>query len=343
QYRLLNTIELAQVIHQQLSAIGKGHQPDPKGLEEDFFVRGGEDMLRRLINAWGINPKRHFPRKTVDDGKEMDVAIGIAAINYCINGGKQFVLSLDKSGTESGEITIGFSRQQWLSFDESAQPSYTRWRLRDESASGVALAKRGVASEHVRVGDLVATRTPGEDSPWEIAVMRWMKSTRPVDMEIGMKRLAPTADPVAIKVFKAKPGEPQAPEEDTSADEPQVTSTETHAASEEPRDETNGVENEEQNEEKESQAESMDAADDETITVSSSVPEEQGGDFLPALLLPRVRVLNQPQSLVTYRGTFKPDRLLLLDNGQTRYKILATKLVEITDTFERFQFMLPEE
>ncbi len=343
QYRLLNTIDLAQVIHQQLSAIHKGHQPDPKGLEKDFFVQGGEDMLRRLINAWGINPKRHFPRKTVDDGKEMDVAIGIAAINYCINGGKQFVLSLDKSGTESGEITIGFSRQQWLSFDESAQPSYTRWRLRDESASGVALAKRGVASEHVRVGDLVATRTPGEDSPWEIAVMRWMKSTRPVDMEIGMKRLAPTADPVAIKVFKAKPGEPQAPEEDTSADEPQVTSTETHAASEEPRDETNGVENEEQNEEKESQAESMDAADDETITVSSSVPEEQGGDFLPALLLPRVRVLNQPQSLVTYRGTFKPDRLLLLDNGQTRYKILATKLVEITDTFERFQFMLPEE
>lgn len=340
QYRLLNTIDLAQVIHQQLSAIHKGHQPDPKGLEKDFFVQGGEDMLRRLINAWGINPKRHFSRKTVDAGKEMDVAIGIAAINYCINGGKKFVLSSDKSETKSGEITIGSSRQQWLSFDESAQPSYTGWELHDESASGIALAKHGVASEHVRVGDLVATRTPGEDSPWGIAVIRWMKSTRPVDLEIGMKRLAPTADPVAIKAFKAKPEEPQAPEEETGADQ---ASTETHAASEEPRDETNGVEDAEQNEEKESPAKGTDAADDETITVSSSVPEEQGGDFLPALLLPRVRVLNQPQTLVTYRGAFKPDRLLLLDNGQTRYKILTTKLVEITDTFERFQFMLAEE
>jgi hypothetical protein len=326
QYRLLNTIDLAQVIHQQLSAMDKGHQPDPKGLEEDFFVQGGEDMLRRLINAWGINPKR---------------AIGIAAINYCINGGKEFVLSSNDHDTESVEITIASSRQQWLSFDESAQPSHTRWKLRDESASGFALAKHGVESEHVRVGDLVATRPPGEDDPWGIAVIRWMKSMRAIDMEIGMKRLAPTADPVAIKVFKAKPEEPRAPEEDTSADE---GSTETHAVSEEPRDETNDVEDEEQNEEIESQAEDTDdAADDETITVSSSVPEEQGGDFLPALLLPRVRVLNQPQTLVTYRGTFKPDRLLLLDNGQTRNKILATKLVEITDTFERFQFMLAEE
>jgi hypothetical protein len=333
QYRLLNTIELAQVIHQQLSAIHKGHQPDPKGLDEDFFAQGGEDMLRRLINAWGINPKRHFPRKMVDDGNEMDVAIGIAAINYCINGSKEFALSSENSETASDGITIGSSGQQWLSFDESAQPSHTPWKLRDESASGFALAKHGVESEHLRVGDLVATRTAGEENPWGIAVIRWMKSTQAVDMEIGMKRLAPTADPVAIKVFKVKP------EEDTSADE---ASTETHAASEEPRDATNGVEDEEQNEEIESQVEDTDAADDETITVFS-VPEEQGGDFLPALLLSRVRVLNQPQTLVTYRGTFKPDRLLLLDNGRTRNKILATKLVEITDTFERFQFMLAEE
>lgn len=341
QYRLLNTIELAQVIHQQLSAIHKGHQPDPKGLEEDFFVQGGEDMLRRLINTWGINPKRHFPRKTVDDGNELDVAIGIAAINYCVNGDKEFALSSDNSETEAGEITIGASKQQWLPFDESAQPSHTAWKLRDESASGFALAKHGVESEHIRIGDLVATRTPGEHNPWGIAVIRWMKSTQAVDMEIGMKRLAPTADPVAIKVFKAKPEEPQAPEEDASADK---ASTETHAESEEPRDETNGVEDEEKNEEIESQAENTDdVVDDETITVSSSIPEEQGGDFLPALLLPRVRVLNQPQTLVAYRGTFKPDRLLLLDNGQTRNKILATKLVEITDTFERFQFMLAEE
>ncbi len=340
QYRLLNTIELAQVIHQQLSAIRKGHQPDPKGLEEDFFAQGGEDMLRRLINAWGINPKRHFPRKMVDDGNEMDVAIGIAAINYCINGGKKFVLSSDNNEIESNEITISSSKQQWLSFDESIQPSYTSWKLRDESASGIALAKHGVESEHVRVGDLVATRASGEDDPWGIAVIRWMKNTRPVDMEIGMKRLAPTADPVAIKVFKVKPREPQAPEEDSSANE---ASADTHAAPDEPGDETDGASEEQQNQELESQTQDTEATENEAITVSSSGPEEQGGDFLPALLLPRVRILNQPQTLITYRGTFKPDRLLVLDNGHTRNKILATKLVEITDTFERFQFMLAEE
>lgn len=340
QYRLLNTIELAQVIHQQLSAIRKGHQPDPKGLEEDFFVQGGEDMLRRLINAWGINPKRHFPRKMVGDGNDMDVAIGIAAINYCINGGKKFVLSSDNNELESSEITISSSKQQSLSFDESIQPSYTSWKLRDESASGIALAKHGVESEHVRVGDLVAARPSGEDDPWGIAVIRWMKNTRPVDMEIGMKRLAPTADPVAIKVFKVKPEEPQTPGEDTSANE---ASADTPAAPEEAGDETDGAYEEEQNEELENQTEETPATDNETITVSSSGPEEQGGDFLPALLLPRVRVLNQPQTLITYRGTFKPDRLLVLDNGHTRNKILATKLVEITDTFERFQFMLAEE
>ena len=66
------------------------------------------------------------------------------------------------------------------------------------------------------------------------------------------------------------------------------------------------------------------------------------GEFLPALLLPRIKTLNRTQRLVTYKGIFKPDRHLYLDDGEVGHKIRATKRIEATDGFELFQFKLSE-
>ncbi len=261
RYRLLNSIELAQVIHQQLTALRKGHEPDPKGLEVDFFTDDARDMLGRMIKVWGINPTRSFPRTDFKQGDEVDVAIGITWINYCVNGGKSFAPSTGADELECGETFL------------TDQTGYSSWVLRDESATGFALAKAGVSEGSVRVGDLVATRSRTHDQAWGIGIIRWLKSTGPVDIEAGVSRLAPTADPVAIKIL-----------------------TDDHA----------------------------------------------DGDFLPALLLPRIKTLNRTQRLVTYKGIFKPDRHLYLDDGEVGHKIRATKRIEATDAFELFQFKLSE-
>ena len=53
RYRILNTIELARQVHAQLTLLAKGDLPPAEGLRENFFKECGQDLLRRLVSAWG--------------------------------------------------------------------------------------------------------------------------------------------------------------------------------------------------------------------------------------------------------------------------------------------------
>ncbi len=64
----------------------------------------------------------------------------------------------------------------------------------------------------------------------------------------------------------------------------------------------------------------------------------EGTPFQPALLLPEVPALKQPERLVAARGTFHPQREFEL-RGQAGSRIVrATRLLEQTDSFEIFLF-----
>jgi hypothetical protein len=61
--------------------------------------------------------------------------------------------------------------------------------------------------------------------------------------------------------------------------------------------------------------------------------------FQAALLLPEILLLKQPETLITPRGTFGPQRELLLElDGNTTHTVRAVKLVEQTAGYERFEF-----
>ena len=62
------------------------------------------------------------------------------------------------------------------------------------------------------------------------------------------------------------------------------------------------------------------------------------GEIKMALLLPEVKALRQASTLITPRGMFAPGRQLILDNGYRTYPIRATKLMNVTGSFEQFQF-----
>ncbi len=203
RYRLLNTVELARQIHTQLTSIQKGLEPEAEGLDEKLFKKkSGEDMLLRLINAWGINPKRHFQR-AAKSAAQIDVAIGIDAINYWVNDGKKFATSSSFVGPLSQRTAVGafehVQREQ-----EIPELKYSSWNIRDESADGLALVKNGLIKDRVRVGDLVATKASEKAKGWEIGVVRWVKSASPSHVDIGTQRLSPNAEPVVIKTFNEK-------------------------------------------------------------------------------------------------------------------------------------------
>ncbi len=213
QYRILNTVELARSIHSQLTIIQRGKKPAPDGLHQDFFE--GEyiqDMLKRLISSWGVIPKRSFSR-TSKKGNYVDVAIGIRAINHWLNGGREFILSSEFVGpmpqqrhSVGGKYvhdTISDGKDATLAENQTVEIDpeliYASWNIMDESAGGLAIAKDQVKHQQVRVGDIIAVRSP-ESGYWEVSAIRWVKTSESGSLEIGMKRISPIARPVKLKL-----------------------------------------------------------------------------------------------------------------------------------------------
>lgn len=196
RYRLLNTVELARVVHTHLTSLTNGERPHPDGLENTFFNESMSDLLRRLINVWGLHPKRGF-RRNRSNRQKMDVAIGINSISYWLNGCARFIASSSFVGPAPSPRANGAAQEQ-----KEVQPDlkYASWDVLDESAGGFSLALDGAAGVRMRVGDLLAVRSPGAGS-WSLAAVRWVRSPNPSEIEIGAQRIAPAADPVAIKLI----------------------------------------------------------------------------------------------------------------------------------------------
>lgn len=197
RYCLLNTVELARRVHLQLKHLQNGETP-PCNLPADFYRNGGQEMLLRLINVWGVNPKRTFRRNSRSD-RRIDLVIGLDAIAYALNGARRFVVSAELFGPFPQRTNIGiFARAQESSI-HSPDFQHSTWEVKDESAGGMSLRKTGVLHRRVKVGDLVAARFDG-DAAWNISAIRWVKSANPSMVEIGTQRLAPAAVAVVVKI-----------------------------------------------------------------------------------------------------------------------------------------------
>ncbi len=266
-YRLLNTVELARLAHTQLTLFKNGQPPPPEGLRENFFQESGQELFKRIIGAWGVNPQRNF-RRSHRDGHQVDIAVGLDAINYWINGGKKFVVSSNFVGPMPQRTQLGIDDKK-PAVARMAEREYSTWDVADESAGGLALSKNGQIRVPVHVGDLVITRPPGIGSAWGVGVIRWVKSPGSSSVEIGIQHLAPGAEPAVIK------------------------------------------------------------------TVSEKKIES---DFLPALLLPEIKPLKQPQTLIVQRGICKPGVEIFMDNGYRLHRIAPTRIIEASHSFEQFSF-----
>jgi len=266
-YRLLNTVELARLAHMQLTLLKNGQLPPPEGLQENFYQENGQELLKRVVSAWGVNPQRNF-RRSQPSGHQVDIAVGLDAINYWINGGRKFVVSSSFVGPLPQRTQLGIEEKKTAAARMSER-EYSTWDVEDESAGGLALSKTGQINVPVHVGDLVITRPPGIGSAWSVGVIRWVKSAASSNVDIGIQHLAPSAEPAVIK------------------------------------------------------------------TVSEKKIES---DFLPALLLPEIKPLKQPQTLITQRGICKPGVEIFMDNGYRLSRIAPTRLVETSHSFEQFCF-----
>lgn len=208
---MLSSLELARTIHGQLTEYKNGDKPSPNGLDEDFFDQSAHQMLLRLINAWGVNPKRIFPRSP-QSGKNVELTFGLKSICFYTNQSHKFITSAELMGPIKQRTRIGtlYAKTESMEepeeqsagiFDETERQLHSTWTIIDESAGGLALGTSDLTHIKVRVGDLAGIQEENSASVWGLAIVRWVKCVSSNRMEIGIQRLAPKARPVAIKTL----------------------------------------------------------------------------------------------------------------------------------------------
>jgi hypothetical protein len=70
------------------------------------------------------------------------------------------------------------------------------------------------------------------------------------------------------------------------------------------------------------------------------VNQQQTKDFSLAIMLPAIPALQQPSTLITHKGLFRPERNLFVETGTELRMVRAKRVIEETPSFEWFEYSI---
>ncbi len=162
---------LARMLGEQIAALEGGTPAGNLRLPESAGAVGALVALKRLQSHWSDPPRRHTARRR----------------NHF-----------------HARICIGLDNMRRLLAPEGAPgtapdqaPRASEWMVTNESPSGFAAMHISGDNEGLLPGSAVALH-PGGGKPWNICIVRWMKSENPEHVELGLELVAPTALPVHV-------------------------------------------------------------------------------------------------------------------------------------------------
>lgn len=229
--RVLNTIELVRQVHHFVVRMQKGEPARNLGLGLDCLDAACLDLLRRLVRAWALVPRRQHAR--LKRRGSVFLCAGLGAVHFFANGQKPFELPAGIAAGSSSDAprhvlpdagaaaadddeeadqvyialdepgaAVDFSSKSLPPIQTIAAPTESwrvdRWRVRDLSPNGLLLARSGEPVTHVRVGDPLGIQRMSDVGHWSVGVVRWMRSADAGTHEMGVELLAPRGKPVAV-------------------------------------------------------------------------------------------------------------------------------------------------
>ena len=227
--RVLSTIELARIVHEDINRLQKGSAPLSLRMGTECIDSVCLDMLRRMIRFWGLAARRQFSRHTKHT-RFLSICAGVNALHFFSDGQRPFSPPEENPPTAHENKDGRFPMKAALSTASASadeemidldaliaepEPTYladisatsthevfrvSKWKVRDESASGLSLARDAESLTHVRVGDLLGILNE-ETNQWRAGVARWLKSEDSTHVEMGVEMLAPSVKPVAIRTI----------------------------------------------------------------------------------------------------------------------------------------------
>jgi hypothetical protein len=172
-----------------------------------------QSLCKRLLKQWSGSPQRAFRRHAVTDSTVQMVA-GVSAIHRLLDPdsqGPQF-------GTnEADSLPIG---DVGLPASSSAPVNPSRWRISNDSATGLALIGKPDGPLNLKVGDPLALCVEestavdasasfqpqpadgGNMAAWSLGVIRWIRMLDAQQVELGVERLAPQVQAVRVRPLR---------------------------------------------------------------------------------------------------------------------------------------------
>lgn len=161
---------IAHRAEKHLTALESGRSPAELGLPEFAGTLAGRGVLKRLGGFWGRPAKRRFPRRRQ---------------------------------SYRADLCAGFDQLlEILNTPNPIAPATSEWMITNESPDGYAMMHVAGATEHLRIGDIVALHPRRKELPgeyaWQICMVRWALSENPEHIELGLQVLSTKGIPATL-------------------------------------------------------------------------------------------------------------------------------------------------
>lgn len=187
---LLDASELLRGATQHLQLLDQQQGPSDADQMESRLT------LRYLISSLGVRPERRHERLQITG--EMEVARGIAATAWVLNGRQSFILP----ASEEDEVIELNSDGQPGQDASTASYETDCWEKVNYSEAGLALLRTNSAKARVKIGDLLGLRDqaqPDRPEAWGLAVVKRFRYHDDGSLLVGVQVLAPGARLVALR------------------------------------------------------------------------------------------------------------------------------------------------
>ena len=238
EYRIIDTNNLAITVQYELKNSADMVTTTLPGIEMQRNELS-HDLLRRLLIAWGVVPKRLFPR--THKNEKLHLTLGLSATHKVISDGNynarkdpahypgqtkdKFIQTAQFNSSSIHNINDqqpdiwdmiypGGSKEQSTTIEQptmnDSQPgqpteqSYYHietWAMMNESANGYCIATKATSDTNIQVGELIGLQRSNDGHTWKwgIGVVRWMKYEKEPGLILGVEMLTPDAAAIGIK------------------------------------------------------------------------------------------------------------------------------------------------
>ena len=210
--RVLDIQELGSSIRKRISLLRKGETPAALGLGEDVTAPLAESLLTMLYRRWCEDKQsRAHPRRSASGTAQ--ICAGMAAMHYSVTGRAFSVRGgPQKISQVQHEQIATLGRVSTLHEDGPApSPDFAveTWQIRDESASGLRLARVDPsAGSRLMLGQLLGIRL-ADAKAFLLCAVKWLSVSADFELRAGVHILPGIPQGAAIRSAGAQPAAEQ--------------------------------------------------------------------------------------------------------------------------------------